>query len=141
MGVDAVSATGKTSTGPADIAISKESGSDQSLAEQKDSGAEGEEEAKGEKEEKTKNESGLPSNGSTTSISSLAAERMIGKLVDDEVIPTAIVIKNIPFAVQKETLLAIIVSPFILFSLSNADSMLFAGESRCSASLRLQLPS
>jgi hypothetical protein len=40
----------------------------------------------------------------------LAAERMIGKLVDDEVIPTAIVIKNIPFAVQKETLLAIIVS-------------------------------
>ena len=37
------------------------------------------------------------------------AERMIGKLVDDEVIPTAIVIKNIPFAVQKETLLAIIV--------------------------------
>ena len=35
---------------------------------------------------------------------------MIGKLVDDEVIPTAIVIKNIPFAVQKETLLAIIVS-------------------------------
>jgi hypothetical protein len=40
----------------------------------------------------------------------LVAERMIGKLVDDEVIPTAIVIKNIPFAVQKETLLAIIVS-------------------------------
>jgi hypothetical protein len=40
---------------------------------------------------------------------SCLAERMIGKLVDDEVIPTAIVIKNIPFAVQKETLLAIIV--------------------------------
>jgi hypothetical protein len=38
---------------------------------------------------------------------------------DDEVIPTAIVIKNIPFNVKRETLLDIIVSPlspFFFFS-------------------------
>jgi hypothetical protein len=49
-------------------------------------------------------------NGDQDLVNAQSTERMIGKLVDDEVIPTAIVIKNIPFAVQKETLLAIIVS-------------------------------
>lgn len=34
---------------------------------------------------------------------------------DDEVIPTAIVIKNIPFNVKRETLLDIIVSPLVPF--------------------------
>ncbi len=52
----------------------------------------------------------LSSLGSGQDISDLAAGQMIGGLLDDEVIPTAIVIKNIPFAVQKETLLAIMVS-------------------------------
>ena len=32
---------------------------------------------------------------------------------DDEIIPTAIVIKNIPFNVKRETLLDIIVSTFL----------------------------
>ena len=31
--------------------------------------------------------------------------------IEDEIIPTAIVIKNIPFNVKRETLLDIIVSP------------------------------
>ena len=37
---------------------------------------------------------------------------------DDEVIPTAIVIKNIPFNVKRETLLDIIVSPLSPFFFS-----------------------
>ena len=75
----------------------------------------------------------------------LVAERMIGKLVDDEVIPTAIVIKNIPFAVQKETLLAIIVS--ITLKKHNVDVAevpllpQYLGESPSSFTLCLQLPS
>jgi hypothetical protein len=36
---------------------------------------------------------------------------------DDEIIPTAIVIKNIPFNVKRETLLGIIVSSLPLFCL------------------------
>jgi hypothetical protein len=39
-------------------------------------------------------------------------------LPDDEVIPTAIVIKNIPFNVKRETLLDIIVSPTLHSSAS-----------------------
>lgn len=35
-----------------------------------------------------------------------------GALGDDDIIPTAIVIKNIPFSVKRETLLEIIVSAF-----------------------------
>ena len=38
-----------------------------------------------------------------------------GQGADDEVIPTAIVIKNIPFNVKRETLLDIIVSDTALF--------------------------
>lgn len=38
---------------------------------------------------------------------------------DDEVIPTAIVIKNIPFNVKRETLLDIIVSLFSPFFFSS----------------------
>jgi hypothetical protein len=43
--------------------------------------------------------------------------------LDDEVIPTAIVIKNIPFNVKRETLLDIIVRVFRLCSLRCVDSL------------------
>lgn len=59
---------------------------------------------------KPSNDTDVRGSQNNNSMASLGAERMTGKLVDNEVIPTAIVIKNIPFAVQKETLLAIIVS-------------------------------
>ena len=39
-----------------------------------------------------------------------------GQAFDDEIIPTAIVIKNIPFNVKRETLLDIIVSAPLDFS-------------------------
>lgn len=41
-----------------------------------------------------------------------------GQIGDDEIIPTAIVIKNIPFNVKRETLLDIIVSPFHFVSMA-----------------------
>lgn len=45
-----------------------------------------------------------------------------GQISDEEIIPTAIVIKNIPFNVKRETLLDIIVR---YFSLSISLSQLF----------------
>jgi hypothetical protein len=41
-----------------------------------------------------------------------------GQIGEDEIIPTAIVIKNIPFNVKRETLLDIIVSESLVFAVS-----------------------
>ena len=53
---------------------------------------------------------GMPAMGSQSLASLLPRQRVSWRAPDDEVIPTAIVIKNIPFAVSREALLAVIES-------------------------------
>lgn len=63
--------------------------------------------------------------------------------LDDEIIPTAIVIKNIPFNVKRETLLDIIVSCLVLLLFFFFSLSLFRnkGLSIHSNALRIQLSS
>jgi hypothetical protein len=60
---------------------------------------------------------------------------------DDEVIPTAIVIKNIPFNVKRETLLDIIVRVLRFYSSRHIDSLLYLVIIVNSYALCFQLPS
>lgn len=64
---------------------------------------------------------------------------MPGQLADDDVIPTAIVIKNIPFNVKREMLLDIIVSE--PGSHASHSSQLLLGFSFYSDAVRVQLSS
>ena len=57
------------------------------------------------------NNSDLSSSGGSPTMGHVLTPGTPGQ--DDEIIPTAIVIKNIPFNVKRETLLDIIVSTFL----------------------------
>lgn len=74
-------------------------------------------------------------------VNSANGRAMIGGLLDEDVIPTAIVIKNIPFDVVKEKMMEVIVSPFLFIATEfEADPVAYVTvESWCATAVRLQL--